>query len=92
MIPSIGRIVHITLSDECASYINTRRLTSGNIHGNPVSGGEVFPMMITKIWADEPTENTAVQGQIFLDGDDTYWVTSAIQGTDKGQWFEPPRV
>ena len=104
MIPSVGRIVHITLSEACADNINRRRgiytevakrdksVATSIFHGNPVSGGQVYPMIITRVWSDNPTEATAVQGQIFLDGDDCYWATSVSQGTEKGQWFEPPRI
>ena len=88
MIPSVGRIVHIILSDDCASNIIRNRVENHHV-GNPVYGGEVFPMVITKIWSDNPTDETAVQGQIFLDGNDTYWATSVKQGTEKGQWYSP---
>src|ERR1035437_2345429 len=101
MIPSVGRIVHIKLSDNCAANINKRRsnadtskIASKNsgavVHtGNPVRGGDVFPMIITKLWANKPDENSGVNGQIFLDGNDTYWTTSVVQGTEKGQWYDP---
>lgn len=101
MIPSIGRIVHLTLSDEQALGINKRRAdarasaigstNSGAIvhAGNPAHGGDVYPLLITRLWADEPTEDTCVNGQVFLDGNDSLWVTSAKQGTEPGQWFDP---
>ncbi len=104
MIPSVGRIVHLRLSDECARSINKRRsdarasiisaTNSGAIvhSGNAVKEGEIYPLIITRIWSDEPTELTAVNGQIFLDGNDSFWATSVQQGDGAGQWFEPPRV
>lgn len=92
MIPSVGRIVHITLSNACAENITRRRANNSDITGNPIAAGQIYPMIITRVWADNPTETTAVQGQIFLDGSDTYWATSVAQGTEPGQWFEPPRV
>ena len=90
MIPSVGRIVHLKLSDGCAANINKRRLMGGgDFIGNTVIGGDVFPMIITKLFTNEPTEKTAVNGQVFLDGNDLYWATSVLQGTEKGQWHSP---
>lgn len=104
MIPSIGRIVHLRLSAECAKSINRRREDAkcsciGNaalgcvVHaGNSVKEGDIFPLLITRVWADQPTDQTAVNGQVLLDGNDTFWATSVAQGDGSGQWFEPPRV
>lgn len=36
-------------------------------------------------WQDEP----GINGQVFLDGNDTLWVTSADEGTEPGQWSWP---
>jgi hypothetical protein len=103
MIPSVGRIVHLRLSAECAKSINKRRsdarssgisaANSGAIvhHGNDAREGDVYPLLITKIWSDKPTDATAVNGQIFLDGNDSFWATSIQQGDGPGKWFEPPR-
>lgn len=104
MIPSLGRIVHYRLNEYDAVMVNRRRAdaqasaiasatTGAVVHaGNATRAGDVFPMMIVRVWADEPTEITCVQGQVFLDGNDTLWVTSRQQGDAEGQWFEPPRV
>jgi|ERR1019366_3402535 hypothetical protein len=101
MIPSVGRIVHLKLSDSCADNINKRRndakvskIASTNsgamVHvGNDVRGGDIFPMIITRIWSENPDLNTAVNGQVFLDGNDLYWTTSVKQGTELGQWQDP---
>ena len=93
MIPSIGRIVHIRLSAGCAKNINMERsnLASHN-KGNSVKEGDIFPMIITKLWTDDPNEFSAVNGQIFLDGNDIYHATSVTQGDSLGQWFEPTRI
>lgn len=81
MIPSIGRIVHYTLNQSNADRINKNRAISGTwdatsefCEGNPVVVGET----------------SVVQGQVFLDGNDTLWVTSVKQGDDEGQWHKPP--
>jgi hypothetical protein len=99
--PSIGRIVHYTLSEQDAEAIN--RLHGGPDHrrdnthghvGNSVRAGDVFPLVITRVWAsaEQVTEHTAVNGQVLLDGNDTLWVTSVSQGEGPRQWFVPPRV
>jgi hypothetical protein len=54
--------------------------------GNAVSAGDVYPMMVTRIWSP-----SCVNGQAFLDGNDCLWVTSAIEGTGGHNWAWPPR-
>lgn len=102
MIPSIGRIVHYRLGTSDTAQIERRRAdarasgisaeaTGAVVHaGNAVKAGDVYPMLITRIWATEPTEQTNVQGQVFLDGNDNLWVTSRQQGDAESQWFTPP--
>lgn len=106
MIPTVGRIVHYTLTEGDVKEIERRRAdargsaisadhTGAQVHvGNPTSPGDVFPMLITRVWAspEQVTENTAIQGQVFLDGNDVLWVTSVQQGDGERQWHEPPRV
>lgn len=102
--PSIGRIVHFILHDYHVAQINRRRAdatakmdwhrqekTGAQVHiGNSVSVGQVFPMIITRVWGNHP--GSAVNGQVLLDGNDTLWVTSVVEGDKEGQWFVPPRV
>lgn len=101
MIPSPGRIVAYTLTDHDVDQINRRRLDAQNnravgqtgfiLHnGNAVISGQVFPMMITRVWGND--ENTSVNGQVHLDGNDCLWVTSVTQGQTPGQFQEFPRV
>jgi hypothetical protein len=75
--------------------------------GNPVAVGSVVPMVITAVWANEyppggrlseHAEGTfyestwGVNGQAFLDGNDSLWVCSAPQHRElAGCWFWPPR-
>jgi hypothetical protein len=104
MIPSVGRIVHLRLSEQCAVEINRRRVdaqrsevaatkSGAQVHvGNSASEGDVLPLLICKVWSAEPTEQTAVNGQVFLDGNDVLWATSVAQGDASGQWHEPERV
>ncbi len=101
MAPTIGRIVHYTLSEQDADAINVRRANTRRheadhreaanglqVHvGNPASEGDVFPMMITRVWPGE----TLVQGQVFLDGTDVLWVTSVAEGTGPRTFAWPAR-
>jgi len=99
--PTIGQIVHYKLTAEDAEAINRRRRhadesrvvhqhTGTVVHmGNPAESGDVYPLIITKVSATNANEDLAINGQVFLDGDDTLWVTSALQGSDNGQWVEP---
>lgn len=94
MIPSVGRIVHIRLSEDCARNANADRAACECLKGSTVNTTDAYPLLITKVWdgGEAATETTLVNGQVFLDGNDTFWVTSVQQGTKPGQWFEPPRV
>ena len=104
MIPTIGRIVHYQLTEDDAAQINKRRAdaemhmrehrknaTGVQIHvGNVVRMGETFPMMITKVY--ETDTDNHVAGQVYLDGNDAYWVRAARFGSAAGTWGWPPRV
>lgn len=97
MKPSIGRIVHLKLSADCADQINRRR-EPGAGHsegwpkgaqahsGNPVREGEIVPMIVTLVFSE------CVNGQAILDGNDSLWVTSVKEGTEPGTWCWPERV
>ena len=49
--------------------------------GNRVFMGEAVPMIVTKIFRAE-----LINGQVILDGTDSLWVTSAVQGEGLGTW------
>ena len=55
--------------------------------GNDVHEGDTFPMLITRVWGS--TATSAVNGQVFLDGHDVYWVTSRTVGDQPGQFTWP---
>lgn len=104
MIPSVGRIVHYQMSEHDVTQIEKRRAdarasqisgtnSGAQVHvGNPTRSGLVYPLLITRIFDLEPNEESVVNGQVFLDGNDVLWVSSARQGHDDGQWHEPVRV
>lgn len=91
---TIGRIVQYTLSEQDAQEVNRRRVPrrpdsdeGAQFHvGNSACAGDVFPMMICCVWVPE-----MVNGQVFLDGNDTLWVTSRHEGDEPGQWRWPVR-
>jgi hypothetical protein len=83
--PSIGRIVRYKLSDDDALSININRQESQSL-GNVAWPGDVYPAMVVRTW------DTSVQLQVFLDGPDTYWATSVLEGDGERQWSWPPRV
>ena len=106
MKPTIGLVVIYTLSPQDAEEINRRRTTGPAIAkritenhwplgaqahiGNRVEQGMNFPMIIVRTWGDTP--ESAVQGQVMLDGNDTYWATSRVCGEQAGMWHWPERV
>jgi len=108
MQPTIGRIVHYTLTEQDAEAINRRRAdfaafqrshahphepgqpgaTGHQAHvGNPAAAGQVFPASVVRTFG-----GAAVNLQVQLDGTDTYWATSRVEGAEPGQWSWPPRV
>lgn len=100
---TVSRIVHYTLTQQDADAINKRRRDASDsrrslvgdgvlIHfGNSVSEGDVLPLLVVKVW-----ENGLINGQVFLDGNDTLWVTSIHEGSEDegylGHWSWPTRV
>lgn len=105
MQPGPGRIVHYRLTATDAEQINRRRTTGKAIAeripdgkwplgaqahiGNEAREGDYYPMMVTRMWDATPG---VVNGQVFLDGNDTFWVCSAHEGDGNGAWCWPPRV
>lgn len=57
--------------------------------GNEVAEGDTFPMMITRLWGDTP--ESAVNGQVFLDGTDVLWATSVTVGEGPRTYSWPTR-
>ncbi|MFJ2162352.1 hypothetical protein [Streptomyces sp. NPDC087856] len=89
MKPSIGRIVHYTLSQQDADEINRRRAYTPQ-SGNTAIEGDVYPAMIVRIFGETP--ESAVNLQVFLDGNDSHWATSRTVGDGPFHWAWPERV
>jgi hypothetical protein len=83
-----GRIVHYVLTNDEAQVINQRRAKmqldspdqDKNLPvGNTVLAGDHMPMIITAVFPNyDGPGKTAVNGQVFLDGNDSLWVTSRL--------------
>lgn len=58
--------------------------------GNDVKEGDTFPMQIVRVWGDTPT--CAVNGQVFLDGNDVFWATSVSVGEGSHTFSWPTRA
>lgn len=99
MQPTIGRIVHYKLSSYDAEAINRRRADFtaaqsaaagtgfvGHV-GNVAQAGDVCAAVVVQTFGG-PAANL----QVLLDGNDTYWATSRIEGDGDCQWSWPPRV
>ena len=100
MEPTVGRIVHYRLSKRDAEQINRRRTDGASIAkritaekwpvgaqahiGNTVREGDSLPLLIVAI-----NSVTSINGQVFLDGNDTFWAISVSEGPEAGQWSWP---
>lgn len=105
MSPTIGRIVLYCLGDHDAEAVNRRRVqgaghgeswpAGAQAHfGNSVKPGDEYPMIVSRVWENyySASGTHAVNGQVFLDGNDTLWVTSANEGTGPCTWRWPTKV
>lgn len=86
MAPTVARIVHYQLSEADVERINLHRGRC-TVHANRSYVGDILPLLIVRVCPDG-----SVNGQVFLDGDDTLWVTSVREGDDRGTWAWPARV
>ena len=97
-IPTPGRIVNVVMSEDLARRANRGRTEAGHATktGNTVREGDVLPMIIVKVWNDTP--DAMLNGQIFLDGNDTLWASSinhndsAAASREPGTWEWPDIV
>lgn len=88
---SIGRIVLYTLSEGDCTDIVINRMRRDDAGSNTASPGAEYPAIVVRVWGTEYTE-TAVNLKVFLDGEDTHWVSSRKEGTGPNTWRWPPRV
>lgn len=102
IVPTIGRIVLYTLTQDDADRINKRRADSQDwmafhrknsngtmVHvGNYVTPGQQYPAMVVRTFGSFP--ESCVNLKVELDGSDTYWATSRVVGEGRGfyQWMD----
>lgn len=99
--PTLGRVVHYTVSQADADAINKRREDfakhnrkhpslepTGYLahYGNEVREGDTFAATIVRAWP------TSANLQVLLDGNDVFWATSVSEGEGPHTWAWPPRV
>lgn len=92
--PTIGRIVHYTLTQDDANTVNRRRagrairerLDVASL-GNRAAAGDVFPATVVRVGPRD-----LCNLQVALDGADGLWVTSRAEGTEPGTWAWPVRT
>ena len=78
MIPSIGRVVIYNTTEE--EQQKMRDMESCNVQ-------EKLPAAVVAVWGD--TEESAINLNVQLDGEGSFWVTSALKGDEAGQWNWP---
>ncbi|MFK0173426.1 hypothetical protein ACIQU5_32050 [Streptomyces sp. NPDC090306] len=86
--PTIGRIVLYQLAEQDAATITAVRQQTGR-QGNSVRAGDVFPALVVGVWAGS---SGPLNLSVFLDGQDTHWATSRVEGREPGNWAWPDRT
>lgn len=96
---NLGKIVFVKITADQAEMINRRREDYNKTEvpawplgaqahvGNATKEGDEYPMIVTREWSEG-----YFNGQLMLDGNDTLWMTSVLQGSELGQWHESPSV
>lgn len=88
-VPTIGRIVHYTLSEQDVLRVHSNRSVAHYPASNGASAGQAYPAVIVRVWGDTP--EALVNLQVLLDGPDTLWVTSVAEGDGAGKYAWPTR-
>lgn len=93
-VPTMGRFVHYTLTQYDVDRINRNRRERGDaglpVAANGCKAGDTFTALVVRVWSNTGAANL----QVFLDGEDVLWATSATPGEpgQEGRWIWPPRV
>ena len=86
---TVGRIVHYVVSESDAELILQKRAESGNASCNLPWVGQHYPAIVVAVFENEYGQNhPGVNLQVFMDGNDSHWVTSRKYSEDKepGTW------
>lgn len=54
--------------------------------GNMVEVRTTVPMVVTQVWDQTKNGMSAINGQAFLDGSDSLWLDTILEGDGPGQW------
>lgn len=84
--PTLGRIVHYTLTDEDVRRLDNDRITTLAYGNLPHAGDSVPAIVVGGMNADAPR---TVNLQACLDGNDRLWIANAAEGEEAGQWHYP---
>lgn len=60
--------------------------------GNTAYAGQVFPAHVVAVFPGGTEVNGVCNLHVLLDGNDSYWATSRVEGETPGTWSWPPRV
>lgn len=96
-----GDRVLYTLNEADANAINKRRADAGSSkaaqensgyvlhYGNSAAAGKAYPADVVEDWGGR---GPSVNLQVHLDGNDTYWATSRVEGVpgEQGAWCHLP--
>jgi hypothetical protein len=95
--PYIGAVVQYILSEQDCVEINRRRRYAHNAEarlscpdgaqahsGNKAQPGQVAAMIIVAVWGN--SVDSCVNGQVLLDGNDSFWALSRNRGTNPMNW------
>jgi transcriptional regulator len=102
--PTIGRIVHYTLSEHDAAAINKRRKDAKNLNAAGVTlasqqlGAQIHVGNEVRAGEQYPAiivrvfeAAKAANLRVWLDGNDDYWACSVGEGEGGRHWNWPPR-
>lgn len=88
MTPTVGRIVHYTLSEGDEALLKERYADAIGRTLNTPRDGKAQVELAQLSYPGQTWANL----QVFLDGAVTYWATSRSEGENPGTWAWPPRV
>jgi len=88
MLPDIGQVVLYALTEEQAEQITKRRLEGADpTFGLSVLPGDAVPMLVAARASGFGDGVNAVSGRLLLEDDEeSWWVTSVVEGVAPGAW------
>lgn len=82
----LGMRVLYVMDDGDVQAVNAQRSVSKNIfRGTDPVRKQMLPMVVTKIWGSPDDKMCTVNGQVFMDGNDTLWVSGRMRRASEQQ-------